>query len=436
MSNEEAIHIQRWAAANATRPAATPAFRRPRKMNWTQQLSYAALLLFTSVRLLSLPPDLLEQLTFSVEDGEQQKVDRRIAPALSQLRHQWNALRVPCHDVRRESHPQGPWGGYHHELKPVYHCGAIEGHFAAYAWEDRIKSRLFENIRHHNLTHRTFVGLDVGGARGDWVVAAGAEANRSRYVTVEANPILFQLLLQDLAANSGLADRVLAYNAAVKSDSLFYGHYKNHSALWNSAAQVMSNTNWTGPTMCIPTHEKHGDMSLGNKTSNSDGSCSKLFEVAVPVVTVDVVMRDFWESSTSTEHKAKSNNGRSKFFRGHTTPLPTAARGDLLFAKFDIEGSEYEALLGAKALFESNATRPCYVYIEIKSTSVNPRYEAAFNLLRYSYGYSNYHDIDSGLSGNLSYPPKGAVHSNEGNYEFQLPLGEMEGCTNRVREQS
>ena len=154
------------------------------------------------------------------------------------------------------------------------------------------------------------------------------------------------------------------------------------------------------------------------------------------MVTVDIVMRDFWESSTATEHKAKSNSRRSQFFRGHKTALPTAARGDLLFAKFDIEGSEYEALLGAKGLFASNATRPCYVYIEIKATSVNPRYEAAFNLLRYAYGYSHYYDIDSGLSGNLSYPPKGAVYPNEGNYEFQLPRGEMEDCTNRVREQS
>ena len=172
-------------------------------------MSFAALLVLTCVRLLSWPPDFLEQqLAFSVEDAEQQEVDRRIAPALSQLRTQWNAPR--------------------RALPPVYHCGAREGYFPAYVWEE-------------------FVGLDVGEARGDWVVAAGAEANRSRYVTVEANPILFQLLLQDLAANSGLADRVLAYNAAVKSDSLFYGHYKNHSSSWNTADDpVMSNTNWTG----------------------------------------------------------------------------------------------------------------------------------------------------------------------------------------------
>ena len=126
-----------------------------------------------------------------------------------------------------------------------------------------------------------------------------------------------------------------------------------------------------------------------------------------------------------------------EFFRGHKIPFPTAAaRGDLLFAKFDIEGSEYEALLGAKGLYESNATRPCYVYLEIKSKRVNPRYEAAFNLLRYSYGYSHYYDIDSGCSGYLFYPLKGAVYFNEGNYKFQWPLGKMEECTNRVREQS
>ena len=104
-------------------------------------VSFAALLVLTCVRLLSWPPDFLEQqLAFSVEDAEQQEVDRRIAPALSQLRSQWNAPR--------------------RALPPVYHCGASEGYFAAYVWEE-------------------FVGLDVGEARGDWVVAAGAEAHRS-----------------------------------------------------------------------------------------------------------------------------------------------------------------------------------------------------------------------------------------------------------------
>ena len=76
----------------------------------------------------------------------------------------------------------------------------------------------------------------------------------------------------------------------------------------------------------------------------------------------------------------------------------------------------------------------CYVHIKIKSNSLNLLYEVAFNLIRYLLGYSKYKNVDSWLSGKRSYPPKGAVYPNKGIYDFQLPPGEVEECTNHVHK--
>jgi len=106
--------------------------------------------------------------------------------------------------------------------------------------------------------------------------------------------------------------------------------------------------------------------------------------------------------------------------------------GSLFFAKLDIEGGEYEALLGSNTTFSSLDTRPCYVYIELKVETETGKYDRAYELLTTVYGYTGFEDIDSGLSGPPSYPPKGNIWKFEGNYEFRLAPSEMKQCVERV----
>ena len=108
----------------------------------------------------------------------------------------------------------------------------------------------------------------------------------------------------------------------------------------------------------------------------------------------------------------------------------------ILFVKIDIEGGEYEALLGGNQTFSSPETRPCYIYIELKVDTKTSKYDKAYHLLTKVYGYSDFDDIDSGLSGPSSYPPKGAVWDLEGNYEFRVPQSEMKQCVERARRSS
>lgn len=346
-------------------------------------------------------------------------MDTVILPSVSELRRTTDAQHVPCphNPVNVLQGLAQPTGYRGRELLPAFSCGKVPFYTNPYVWEDRIKEHLFERMEAHGLMQCGFVGLDVGGARGDWVIASGIQAEKSKYVVIEANPELFQKMTQDFETNVGLPERVFAYHAAVQSEAAFFDYFEEEKR--NETKPSNINGLWDGPTICVEAGKSHGEMQIvGNK--RRDGCSNKPpKEVAVPVVTVDMVMRDFWASTISSNV---------------TIDTGTIQSGNLFFAKLDVEGSEYEALLGAQSVFASSKTRPCYVYIEIKTRL--PVYDQAFRLLRDTYGYSEYSDIDSGLWGNISYPPVGALFENEGNYEFRLPAIEMEACTERVRQQT
>eukprot|EP00592_Proboscia_alata_P010125 CAMPEP_0194362370 /NCGR_PEP_ID=MMETSP0174-20130528/10102_1 /TAXON_ID=216777 /ORGANISM="Proboscia alata, Strain PI-D3" /LENGTH=326 /DNA_ID=CAMNT_0039135189 /DNA_START=460 /DNA_END=1440 /DNA_ORIENTATION=- len=317
-------------------------------------------------------------------------------------------------------------------MKPAYTCGEVSVWTNPYLWEAHQKVILFDRMQASGLKNCNFVGLDLGGARGDWVIAAGVEANRSQYVVVEANPTLFRKMEKDFDTNAGLPGRVFAYSAAAKSDASFFGYYSDNENDHSSSQE------WDGPTMCIDASSNEGVMdTAGKETSNS---CSET-ETTVPVVTVDIIMNDFWTSTASSisrdknthQHPLSRSNSITTAFHDDDDTIVSKA-GNLFFAKLDIEGSEYEALLGAKSVFSSKETRPCYVYIEIKFSSVNPAYDKAFHMMKDTYGYTDFYDIDSGLVGNDSYPPIGKAYENEANYEFRLPTSELEECITRVRK--
>ena len=109
-------------------------------------------------------------------------------------------------------------------------------------------------------------------------------------------------------------------------------------------------------------------------------------------------------------------------------------QGTLFFVKVDLEGAEYEALSGGVDTFGDPEKRPCIVLVELKDDNDQP-YQEAYNFL-VGIGYSDYEDIDSGLQGTDSWPPRGALFSKEGNYEFRLPPQELASCAMRVLRQS
>lgn len=153
--------------------------------------------------------------------------------------------------------------------------------------------------------------------------------------------------------------------------------------------------------MCVKADDRSGYMKVGKSENCAAG------EVLVPVITIDSIMMD-WAAYRSDS-------------------------GSLLFVKIDIEGGEYEALLGGNRTFSSPETRPCYIYIELKVDRKSSKYDQAYDLLTNIYGYTDFDDVDSGLSGPNSYPPKGAVWDNEGNYEFRVSPSEMRECVERTR---
>lgn len=150
--------------------------------------------------------------------------------------------------------------------------------------------------------------------------------------------------------------------------------------------------------MCIQTENDSGLMKVDDKVMSH--RCPE-GEVPMPVITIDAIMTDW----------GAADKERSLFF-----------------SKIDVEGGEYEALLGGTVTFSSKETRPCYVYIELKT---NPVYLKAFRLLK-RFGYTEVEDLDSGLSGAASYPPKGILWRDEGNYEFRLPPTELKECVARA----
>ena len=340
-------------------------------------------------------------------------IPQEILSQVLNLRHNAVANHIPCgkEPLKSLSGNQPKEFDAKYSLKPVYTCGEIPFYFHPHTWESHLKGRLFDRIRSHNLTECTFVGLDVGAARGDWAIAVGVQHSQSNMVVVEANPTVFQQMTQDIEMNHGLTERVFSYNAAVKSDASFFGFFQSKGGNTTNTTAHHPGTAWNGPKMCVESAGTTGVMITNKDTSTSSDTIECTHgEVVVPILTVDVVMSDYWTNTTTSQ-----------------------IGGNFFFAKLDIEGAEYDALLGAKSVFSSEEMRPCYVYIEIK---VDSAYDRAFHLLKDMYGYAEYQDIDSGLSGDSSYPPRGAKHPNEGNYEFRLPAQEMEKCVKRVRKQS
>lgn len=201
-------------------------------------------------------------------------------------------------------------------------------------------------------------------------------------------------MLQNLDANPGLMERVLAYNAAAVSHTTVDQLNRSSTELNDSSA------NWTGPTLCITDGDTDGRLKV--KTESITGLCPS-GEAAVPAIPIDTMMLD-WDVG-------KEKDG-------------------MLFAKLDIEGGEYDALLGGSKTFSSNLTRPCFIYIEVKRGS--PIYDH-FSILNETYGYAVYEDLDSGLIGRESFPPKGSLWDGEGNYELRLPGEELAKCIKRVR---
>lgn len=192
---------------------------------------------------------------------------------------------------------------------------------------------------------------------------------------------------------TGLAERVYGYNVAAGSPNAYTAH---------TGPLFDANDAWMGPTICVPREDKE----VVGKMTTKGGNCPE-HEVSVPIITPDSIIEDF-------------------------SPMINGGAG-LFFAKLDIEGSEYEALMGMRTVFTDPQTRPCYVYIDLKNS---PDSEKAVRLLQHEYGYANFMDLDSGLIGNDSFPPKGSRWQNSGNYEFWLNESDGLACAERVQKVS
>jgi len=272
---------------------------------------------------------------------------------------------------------------YHHlPLPEAYTCGSIQIPYDAdpWVWQCRSKSRLMDRIMEYDFKESAFSGMDIGAGNGDWVIGIGSFAPRSFHAAIEASPFTYQGMYQNLVTNEGLVERVHAYNAKSGPTQAF-DDYKGKPLLDNATGV------WKGPIACV---------SSGPNIYLTD--LCPASEAPVPVLVVDDAMTDF-------------NAGAA-----------------LLYLKVDVGGEEYKALLGAKTVFSSPQTRPCYVYIKLTHTN-----SEAFHLLRDEYDYVNYADLDSGLHGEDSYPPQGKFRPNEGNYEFRLAENEEKPCAARVQ---
>lgn len=282
---------------------------------------------------------------------------------------------------------------YQHPLAQAYSCGEIAIPYDAdpWVWECHLKDRVFSRITQHDLRMCAFGALDIGANNGDWILGIGAYAPNSRYAAVEAGPYIYQRMFQNFATNAGLVERVYGYNAAAGSPNAYSAHQ----------GPLFAETGaWTGPTMCVPSSDK----SLLDQTVGKGTNCPQN-EEPIPIITPDSIMKDF-------------------------SPMIKSGAG-LFFVKIDIEGGEYQALLGMREVFSNPETRPCYVYVELKNT---PEYEKALKLLTDEYGYPHFTDLDSGVHGIGSFPPEGTRWKNEGNYEFWLPEAEHMACAERVRK--
>jgi len=280
-------------------------------------------------------------------------------------------------------------------LTEAYTCGTIQIPYDSdpWVWECRSKSRLLDRIMEHHLKDSVFLSIDIGAGNGDWAIALGSFAPKSLYAVVEASPFTYQGMYQNLATNAGLIERVYAYNVEAGSPEAF-AEYDGNTPLFDNVSGA-----WVGPIACVSSGP---NIYLTDKCPAS--------KAPVPILNIDHIMTDFVSISS------KNEGGRAALF----------------YLKMNLEGGDYQALLGARTLFSSTETRPCYVYIKLQGD--NPSHEEAFHLLRNDYGYTNFADLDSGEK--ASYPPQGRFRPNEGNYEFGLPPAEEKACVERVQQES
>mmetsp|Transcript_17370 Transcript_17370/g.26338 ORF Transcript_17370/g.26338 Transcript_17370/m.26338 type:complete len:603 (-) Transcript_17370:33-1841(-) len=288
---------------------------------------------------------------------------------------------------------------YQHSLTEAYTCGTIQIPYDAdpWVWQCRLKNRLFQRVVENQLKDDcAFGGMDVGAGNGNMVIGTGSFAPQSVYAAIEASPYTYEGMYKNLAANPGLVERVYAYNSAAG----FYEPAADNEEVLSSSSRRFSfdakTGSWNGPTRCV---------SSGPSIFFTE-SCPTS-KVPVPILQVNGIMSDV---------------------------SPSLMReGALLFLKIDVDDDDvHKVLLGARDVLTNLAIRPCFVYVKLKAN--NPDHEQALQLLRDEYGYSSYEDLDSGLLGSDSYPPKGAYNYNEGTYEFWLP--DTASCTERVQKVS
>lgn len=321
-----------------------------------------------------------------------------------------------CKDILRHRH---------NGTKPLKGCGSPEKyqHWThPLTWECRLKERLHSTIVERGLSECAFGILDIGSAGGDWVIAlSGFEY--ARFAAVEAHPLTFMKLLRNLKVNDLLdSSQVSVYPVAVGDST------NNDIALTQDKTSVswpkseyIEISSWPGSSLCVYSHDKQSyywknGVISGGQLSNSKNGCTER-EVGVPIISVDMIMED-WQGRQSPNDE------------GQLTV------GGLFAAKIDIEGAEREAVKSATESFGDPNQRPCQIYIELKySKRDRGAYTEAFERIL-SLGYTDYIDVNSGIAGDGSFPPQGAMYPEEGNYELRLPAAEFDECVERVQQKA
>eukprot|EP00956_Cyclotella_meneghiniana_P010005 scaffold13803_cov51-Cyclotella_meneghiniana.AAC.8 len=301
-------------------------------------------------------------------------------------------------------------------------------------WECRLKERLHTTIVDGGLSKCAFGFLDIGTALGDWVIALSG-FQHARFAAVEAHPRTFLEMLRALKVNRLLDEvgQVSAYPAAVGDSNnivMMSQKYNETRVSWPNS-EFIKVSSWPGSTLCMPNPEgdNNGQFQAMKLSDNNDNNECKGAEVAVPIVSIDMIMHD-WQINGGGAHPQSYPKTLTKSYDEHAQNyIGQLAYGGLFAAKVDIEGAERDAIKSATLTFMDPHQRPCQLYFELKH---GDEYAEALEML-VSFGYTEYIDVDSGLAGVGSFPPVGKLWPNEGNYEFRLSTEEFQKCVARVQ---
>lgn len=307
-------------------------------------------------------------------------------------------------------------------------CGDdIMKYMHPFIWECRLKERLLVEIEQAELSECGYGFLDVGSALGDWVIALAGKHPKAKFASAEANPETVVSLLRNYHANVLLdGGRVHLYPFAVgvsnpisESSSEGFGVLANITWVEHPRGSFAKVLDWPGSSLCMPIQSAFnlGGFTITNLGVLENGSSCNPGETNVPIVSVVDIMND-WQRDES-----KSEDG------GEQSQL---AHGGLFAAKVDVEGAEAGVIKSALGAFMDPSQRPCIMYFEIKESQA---YQEAF-LALLELGYVDVVDVDSGRTGEDSYPPEGKLYASEGNYEFKLPPGEFNECIARVKQKT